>query len=92
VQPGAPSEKLEQLRERGIHRFEVLVLDELIGGPSLRNTLLQDKIENAGGGDPRDLRRLRPGDPPTLETATTFFNNLFFNPERYDLSRSAVSS
>ena len=32
-------------------------------------------------------RRLRPGDPPTTETATTFFNNLFFNPERYDLSR-----
>ncbi len=32
-------------------------------------------------------RRLRPGDPPTLDTAQTLFNNLFFNPERYDLSR-----
>jgi DNA-directed RNA polymerase subunit beta len=32
-------------------------------------------------------RRLRPGDPPTLETATNLFYNLFFNPERYDLSR-----
>ena len=31
-------------------------------------------------------RRLRPGDPPTLETAKTLFHNLFFNPERYDLS------
>ncbi len=31
-------------------------------------------------------RRLRPGDPPTLETAKQLFNNLFFNPERYDLS------
>ncbi|MEN9581142.1 MAG: DNA-directed polymerase subunit beta, partial [Pseudomonadota bacterium] len=31
-------------------------------------------------------RRLRPGDPPTLETARTLFANLFFNPERYDLS------
>jgi DNA-directed RNA polymerase subunit beta len=30
---------------------------------------------------------LRPGDPPTQETATTFFNNLFFNAERYDLSK-----
>jgi DNA-directed RNA polymerase subunit beta len=30
---------------------------------------------------------LRPGDPPTLETAKTLFNNLFFNPERYDLSK-----
>ncbi len=32
-------------------------------------------------------RRLRPGDPPTLETAMNLFNNLFFNPERYDLSK-----
>jgi len=32
-------------------------------------------------------RRLRPGDPPTLDTATSLFYNLFFNPERYDLSR-----
>ena len=32
-------------------------------------------------------RRLRPGDPPTPETAQTLFNNLFFNPERYDLSK-----
>ena len=32
-------------------------------------------------------RRLRPGDPPTLETAKTLFHNLFFNPERYDLSK-----
>ena len=32
-------------------------------------------------------RRLRPGEPPTEDTARTLFNNLFFNPERYDLSR-----
>ena len=32
-------------------------------------------------------RRLRPGDPPTLDTARNLFNNLFFNPERYDLSQ-----
>ncbi len=32
-------------------------------------------------------RRLRPSEPPTLETAKTFLENLFFNPERYDLSR-----
>ena len=31
--------------------------------------------------------RLRPGDPPTLDTATNLFQNLFFNSERYDLSR-----
>ncbi len=32
-------------------------------------------------------RRLRPGEPPTVETAASLFHNLFFNPERYDLSR-----
>jgi DNA-directed RNA polymerase subunit beta len=32
-------------------------------------------------------RRLRPGDPPTVESASNFFNNLFFNPDRYDLSK-----
>ena len=32
-------------------------------------------------------KRLRPGDPPTLETAYNLFNNLFFNPERYDLGQ-----
>jgi len=32
-------------------------------------------------------KRLRPGDPPTVETAISLFFNLFFNPERYDLSK-----
>ena len=32
-------------------------------------------------------KRLKPGDPPTIETATQHFNNLFFSPERYDLSK-----
>ena len=31
-------------------------------------------------------KRMRPGDPPTIESATTLFDNLFFNPDRYDLS------
>ena len=56
-------------------------------GPSLRNTLLQDKIASPEEAILEIYQRLRPGDPPTLETATTFFNNLFFNPDRYDLSR-----
>jgi hypothetical protein len=38
------------------------------------------------GRDHGDLPAPAPGDPPTLETAKTLFGNLFFNPERYDLS------
>src|SRR5881296_932554 len=80
-------EKLEVLRAKGITRIEVLFLEDLHIGPSLRNTLLQDKIASPEEAILEIYRRLRPGDPPTPETATAFFNNLFFNPERYDLSR-----
>src|SRR6266566_2278807 len=80
-------EKLELFRQRGINKVEVLFLDDTHIGPSLRNTLLQDKIEKPEDAILEIYRRLRPGDPPTPETATAFFNNLFFNPERYDLSR-----
>jgi DNA-directed RNA polymerase subunit beta len=80
-------EKLEELRTHGIQRVEVLFLDDTHIGPALRNTLLQDKISDPQEAILEIYRRLRPGDPPTPETATAFFNNLFFNPERYDLSR-----
>jgi DNA-directed RNA polymerase subunit beta len=80
-------EKLELLRTHGITRVEVLFLDDTHIGPALRNTLLQDKISDPQEAILEIYRRLRPGDPPTPETATAFFNNLFFNPERYDLSR-----
>ncbi len=80
-------EKLKALRDRSIHEIEVLLIDEMFVGPSLRNTLLQDKINTPEEAILEIYKRLRPGDPPTLETATTFFNNLFFNPERYDLSK-----
>ncbi len=48
---------------------------------------MQDKIATPEEAILEIYRRLRPGDPPTLETATSFFNNLFFNAERYDLSK-----
>ncbi len=80
-------EKLKQLRDRDIREIEALLIDDLFLGPSLRNTLLQDKINTPEEAILEIYKRLRPGDPPTLETATSFFNNLFFNPERYDLSK-----
>ena len=80
-------EKLEQLRDSGVKRLELFFLDDADTGPYLRNTLLQDKMQSCDDALLEIYRRLRPGDPPTMETATTFFNNLFFSPERYDLSR-----
>ena len=54
---------------------------------AIHDTLNADKTMTKEEAIIDIYRRLRPGDPPTIETATTVFNNLFFNPERYDLSR-----
>ncbi len=80
-------ERYDVLRERGITSVEVLFIDDLHIGPSLRSTILQDKIATPEEAILEIYRRLRPGDPPTPETATAFFHNLFFNPDRYDLSK-----
>ena len=80
-------ERLDQIKDRGITEIEVLFLDDSSVGPYLRDTLLQDKVNSPKEALLEIYRRMRPGDPPTLETATTFFNNLFFNPDRYDLSK-----
>jgi DNA-directed RNA polymerase subunit beta len=80
-------EKLDLIREKGIHEISVLFIDESSVGPFLRNTLLQDRIKSPQDAILEIYRRLRPGDPPTVESATNFFNNLFFNPDRYDLSK-----
>src|SRR6185369_15229284 len=81
------SEILDRLRAAQVREVEVLFLDDVHIGPSLRNTLIQDKVVSAEEAIIEIYKRLRPGDPPTIETATAFFNNLFFNAERYDLSR-----
>jgi len=78
---------VEKLKTHGVKQIEVLFTEDQPGGGPLRLTLAQDKLEKSDDAILEIYRRLRPGDPPTLQTATTFFNNLFFNPERYDLSR-----
>ena len=79
--------KLDELREHGINEFKVLFIDNLNVGSYLRDTLIADKLQTPDEAIMEIYRRLRPGDPPTLETAMNLFNNLFFNPERYDLSK-----
>jgi len=80
-------EKLDEIRRRGITEFEILFIDNLHVGPYLRNTLLVDKMNSTDEAILEIYRRMRPGDPPTPETAKTLFGNLFFNPDRYDLSK-----
>ncbi len=80
-------ETLDKLKARGVKKIEVLFTEDAPGGGPLRLTLAQDKLGTPEEAVIEIYRRLRPGDPPTQETATTFFNNLFFNAERYDLSK-----
>ncbi len=77
---------LTRLREANVAEFKVLFIDGLNVGSYLRDTLIADKTTTTEDAIMEIYRRLRPGDPPTLETAKLLFHNLFFNPERYDLS------
>ena len=79
-------EKLAELSVRGVKILKVLFIDNLNVGPFLRDTLLLDRIESPQDAIIEIYRRLRPGDPPTVKSATALFENLFFNAERYDLS------
>lgn len=78
---------LQEIKARGIEKFQILYIDNLRYDSSLRNTLAMDKIKTPEEALLEIYRRLRPGDPPTKETAVKLFNNLFFNPKRYDLSK-----
>ncbi len=79
-------ENLEKLDKAGIDRIELLDIDHVTTGPWIRNTLKVDKAEDREQALSDIYRVMRPGEPPTLETAEALFGGLFFDPERYDLS------
>jgi DNA-directed RNA polymerase subunit beta len=80
------AENLELLDQAGIERIELLDIDHVSTGPWIRNTLNVDKAEEREQALSDIYRVMRPGEPPTLETAEALFGGLFFDPERYDLS------
>ncbi len=79
-------EILEQFEELGIDAFDTIDVDHLVVGAYMRNTLAADKNRNRDMALIDIYRVMRPGEPPTLETAEGLFFSLFFDPERYDLS------
>jgi DNA-directed RNA polymerase subunit beta len=83
---GFTEEAYYAIREAGVKEIEVLFIDKINVSSSLRDTLLQDKVESSGDAVLDIYRKLRPSNPPTQEVAAAFFENLFFNPEHYDLS------
>lgn len=77
---------LEAFAEAKIDEFEILYIDGITYSNAFRKTLALDKVENSDDAILEIYRRLRPSSPPTIEVAQTFFNNLFFNKDLYDLS------
>jgi len=77
---------LETLAAEGINEFSILHIDGVNFSNSFSKTLSLDKAKNHEEALIEIYRRLRPSSPPTAEVAESFFNNLFFNQDLYDLS------
>ena len=79
-------ETLPVLDELNLNEIETLYINDIESGPYIADTLRADSTTNEIEALVEIYRMMRPGEPPTKEAATTLFNNLFFNAERYDLS------
>jgi DNA-directed RNA polymerase subunit beta len=77
--------RLNAIEEAGIDRLPTLAIDQQ-NGPWIRNTLAIDKNTNRDDALTDIYRVMRPGEPPTPETAEALFRGLFFDADRYDLS------
>jgi len=77
---------LTKIASNGITNMPVLAIDHLNIGAYMRNTLALDKNATREEALVDIYRVMRPGEPPTLETAEALFHGLFFDSERYDLS------
>ena len=79
-------ENLPDIEVLGLSEIETLYINDIESGPYIADTLRADSTSNEIEALVEIYRMMRPGEPPTKEAATTLFNNLFFNAERYDLS------
>jgi DNA-directed RNA polymerase subunit beta len=77
---------LKDLLDAGVTEIPVLDIDNINVGPYIRNTMAADKNLNRNTALMDIYRVMRPGEPPTVDAASTLFNQLFFDSERYDLS------
>ena len=77
---------LKALLDAGVETIPVLDIDNVNVGGYIRNTVAQDKNLNRETALMDIYRVMRPGEPPTVDAASALFDQLFFDPERYDLS------
>jgi DNA-directed RNA polymerase subunit beta len=78
---------VDKLMENGITSFEVFFPERDDAGNVISVTLKKDPVKSQNDALLEIYRKLRPGDPPTLDTATQLFQGMFFDPRKYDFSR-----
>src|SRR5512135_173439 len=78
---------VEALKERGIKEGEIFFPDWDLSSDVLVNTIRKDTHKTKNEAILEIYRRLRPGDPPTYESAKNLFEGMFFDPKKYDFSR-----
>ena len=80
------AKSLAALVEAGFEDLPILDIDHVNIGPYIRNTIVVDKNSSREEALFDIYRVMRPGEPPTVDTAEAMFHSLFFDSERYDLS------
>ena len=81
------SSALNSILETGISELPVFVPERADAGVVISQTLKRDTLKTSQEALIEMYRKMRPGDPPTLDTATSLFNGMFFDPRKYDFSR-----
>src|SRR5499426_4163660 len=78
---------ISMAQEKNVDRIEIFFPEKDDVGPIIGQTLKKDPIHTHEEALIEIYRRLRPGDPPTLDSSRSLFENMFFNPQKYDFSR-----
>ncbi|MEE9524617.1 MAG: DNA-directed RNA polymerase subunit beta, partial [Thermodesulfovibrionales bacterium] len=79
-------EIFDKIIELKVNSLELIYIDSIRYLPSFRDTLISDKVSSKDGALVEIYKKLRPGEPPTLNAASELFKGLFFDEKRYDLS------
>src|SRR6516164_4004667 len=80
-------DKLSKMMEAGVAELHVFFPERDDVGTVISQTLRRDSVKTPQEALIEIYRKLRPGDPPTLDTATALFHGMFFDPRKYDFSR-----
>jgi DNA-directed RNA polymerase subunit beta len=78
---------ISMAQEKNVDRIDIFFPERDEVGPIIGQTLKKDPIHTHEEALIEIYRRLRPGDPPTLDSSRSLFENMFFNPQKYDFSR-----